>query len=72
MANRSVQLYKYVKIDGRWQYRKAVFHDNNKIKAHAIRTSLGEQIIKDGTYVLSYGRRWEPVGMTPPKLLGLS
>lgn len=65
MANRSVQLYMYVKIDGRWQYRKAVFHDNNKIKAHAIRTSLGEQIIKDGTYVLSYGRRWEPVGNDP-------
>jgi hypothetical protein len=34
MANRAVQLYKYIKLpDLGWRYCKAVFYPNNRIKA---------------------------------------
>jgi RNase_H superfamily len=65
MASKKVQLYKYVKLDGQWKYCKAVFSANNRIKAHALMTSTGEQVIKDGYYVLSYQRKWESVGNDP-------
>src|ERR1022692_4376730 len=66
MANRAVQLYKYVKLpDLGWRYCRAVFYPNNRIKAHAVMTPTGEQTIKDGQYCLSYNRKWEPVGNDP-------
>ena len=66
MANRAVQLYKYVKLpDLGWRYCKAVFYPNNRIKAHAFMTPTGEQTIKDGCYCLYYNRKWEPVGNEP-------
>ena len=66
MANRTVQLYKYIKLpDHGWRYCKAVFYPNNRIKPHAVMTPDGEQTIKDGYYVLSYSRKWEPIGNEP-------
>ena len=29
-------LYKYVKVDGSWRYRKAAYHDNAKIKTDVV------------------------------------
>src|ERR1035438_7669558 len=65
MAKRRVQLYKYTKLPTGWRYCKAVFYPNNRIKPHAVLTPDGEQTIKDGYYVLSYVRKWEPVGNDP-------
>jgi hypothetical protein len=66
MANRAVQLYKYIKLpDLGWRYCKAVFYPNSRIKAHAFMTPTGEQTIKDGCYCLYYNRKWEPVGNEP-------
>lgn len=66
MANRTVQLYKYIKLpDLGWRYSKAVFYPNNRLKPHAVMTQDGEQTIKDGYYCLSYNRKWEPVGNDP-------
>jgi hypothetical protein len=66
MANRAVQLYKYIKLpDLGWRYCKAVFYPNNRIKAHAVMTPTGEQTIKDGCYYLYYNRKWEPIGNEP-------
>ena len=65
MANRTVKLYKYIKLDSGWRYCKAVFYPNNRIKAHAVMTTTGEQTVKEGQYCLSYNRKWEPVGNNP-------
>jgi hypothetical protein len=65
MANRRVGLYKYLKVDGKWKYCKAVFHANNHIKPHTVMTSSGKQTIKDGYYCLSFGGGWENVGDDP-------
>ena len=34
--NRKVSLYKYVNVDGKWRYAKAVFAPNNTLRAHAV------------------------------------
>lgn len=66
MANRTVQLYKYIKLpDLGWRYCKAVFYPNNRVKPHVVMTPDGEQTIKDGYYCLSYNRKWEPAGNDP-------
>lgn len=65
MASRRVGLYKYTAIDGHWKYVKAVFCPNNKIKAHAVLDNGLERAAKGGYYVLSYARKWEPVGNDP-------
>jgi hypothetical protein len=66
MANRRVQLYKYIKLPALgWRYCKAVFHPNNRVKPHAVVTPNGEETIKDGCYCLYYNRKWEPVGNDP-------
>ena|ERR1019366_8694206 len=66
MAHRTVLLYKYIKLpDIGWRYCKAVFYPNNRVKPHAAMTPDGERTIKDGNYVLSYARKWEPVGNDP-------
>jgi integrase len=66
VANRTVQLYKYIKLpDLGWRYCKAVFYPNNRLKPHAVMTQDGEQTIKDGYYCLSYNRKWEPAGNDP-------
>ncbi|MGA2168399.1 MAG: hypothetical protein ABSG62_09310 [Terracidiphilus sp.] len=68
MAYRTIQLYKYIKLpDLGWHYCKAVFHENNRIKAHAVKTPVGEQTIKDGNHCLYYNRKWEPVDNNPAK-----
>ena len=37
MANRKVQLYKYIKLpDLGWRYCKVVFYPNNRVKPHAV------------------------------------
>lgn len=72
MANRTVQLYKYIKLPNLgWRYCKAVFYPNNRVKPHAVMTQDGEQTIKDGYYCLSYHRRWERVGSDPVGALRL-
>jgi hypothetical protein len=68
-GSRKVQLYKYVKVNGRWKYCKAVFYENNRLKPHAVLIGGVEQTIKDGTYCLSYGRGWENVGGDPSEAL---
>ena len=66
MANRKVQLYKYIKLpDLGWRYCRAVFYPNNRVKAHAVVTPSGEETIKEGCYCLYYNRKWEPVGNDP-------
>jgi hypothetical protein len=66
MASRRVNLFKYVNLPGvGWRYCKALFYDNGRIKAHAVLTPTGEQVVKDGYYVLSYARKFEPVGNDP-------
>jgi hypothetical protein len=43
MANRKVQLYKYIKLpDLGWRYCKAVFYPNNRVKPHAVVTPRAE------------------------------
>jgi hypothetical protein len=72
MASRTVQLWKYVKVDGKWKYLKAVFYPNFKIKPHALLVNKVEQTIKNGYYALSCGRGWLQVGNGPKKPTRLS
>jgi hypothetical protein len=71
LANRTVQLYKYIKRPSGWRYCKAAFYANNRIKPHAVLTPDGEQIIKDGYYCLAFNRKWEPVGNDPAEAVRL-
>jgi hypothetical protein len=63
--NRKVSLYKYVNVDGKWRYAKAVFAPNNTLRAHAVLVNGVESVNKTGYYVLSYSRKWENVGQDP-------
>jgi integrase len=65
LAATSVNLYKYVPTNGGWKYFKAVFHNNNHIKPHAVLTPDGESTIKNGNYYLYHDRKWEMVGDNP-------
>lgn len=58
-------LYKYVKINGAWRYRKAASHDNGKIKPDVVFVNVKEALLEkhpEGRYYMSHDGQWLDAG----------
>src|ERR1700739_184552 len=58
-------LYKYVKVDGTWRYRKAAFHENAKIKPDVVFVDAKQGLLEkhpEGRYYMSYNGGWIDAG----------
>jgi hypothetical protein len=56
-------LYKYVKLEtGKWQYKKAAFHPNGKIKPNVVMIDGVEEKHAEGAHFVNFDNRWIPVG----------
>ena len=65
-------LYKYVKVEGTWRYRKAAYHDNNKIKPDIVFMNVKEGLLEkhpEGRYYMSHNGGWIEVGNDPAEAL---
>jgi len=61
MANSKYTLYKYVKVNGAWRYRKAAFHDNGKIKPDVVFVNVKQALIEkhpEGPYFMNHNGQW--------------
>ena len=58
-------LYKYVKVDGTWRYRKAAFHENAKIKPDVVFVDAKQGLLEkhpEGRYYMSHNGGWIDAG----------
>jgi hypothetical protein len=55
-------IYKYVRTDKGWRYRKAAFHPNGKIKPNVVVVGGVEEKDSEGKYFLNCNNRWIDVG----------
>ena len=66
MANRSVTVWKSVKVDGRWKYCRPVIGKNNKIKPDWVKVNGHEEHHEEGWYYIHYreGAKqvWKKIG----------
>jgi integrase/recombinase XerD len=56
------KIYKYVRTDKGWRYRKAAFHPNGKIKPNVVVVSGVEEKHAEGRYFLNFNNQWIDVG----------
>jgi integrase/recombinase XerD len=57
-----LSIYKYVRTDKGWRYRKAAFHPNGKIKPNVVVVSGIEEKHAEGRYFLNFNNQWIDVG----------
>jgi len=57
-----LSIYKYVRTDKGWRYRKAAFHPNGKIKPNVVVVSGVEEKHSEGRYFLNFNNQWIDVG----------
>jgi hypothetical protein len=57
-----LSIYKYVRTDKGWRYRKAAFHPNGKIKPNVVVVSGVEEKHAEGRYFLNFSNQWIDVG----------
>ena len=68
MAISKYTLYKYVKVDGRWRYCKAAYHDNGKIKPDIVFVKVKQGPLEkhaEGRYYMSHKGQWIDAGTDP-------
>ena len=69
MAKPKYTLYKHIKIDGEWRYRRAAVASNNKVKPHVVVVGPQEEKHEDGSYCVRYKNQWIDVGNDPAEAL---
>ena len=69
MANRTVSIWKYVKVGDRWKYCRPVIGTNNTIKPHFVHVNSHVEEHREGNYYIHFldGSRqiWKKVGPKP-------
>ena len=69
MANRTVSIWKYVKIGNNWRYCRPVIAPNNSIKPNWVHVNGHKEEHKEGNYYIHFldGSRqiWKKIGPKP-------
>jgi hypothetical protein len=65
MPHPKFQLYKHVKISGKWRYCRAAIYSNGKVKLHVIVVGGQEEEHEEGSYCIRHKKSWVDVGTDP-------
>jgi hypothetical protein len=58
MPQPKFQLYKHIKINGKWRYCRAAIYSNGKVKPHVIVVGRQEEKYEEGSYCIRYKESW--------------
>jgi hypothetical protein len=65
MPQPKFQLYKHIKISGKWRYCRAAIYSNGKVKPHVIVVGGQEEKHEEGSYFIRHKKSWIEVGTDP-------
>jgi hypothetical protein len=57
MPQPKLQLYKHIKISGKWRYCRAAIYSNGKVKPHVVVVGAQEEKHEEGSYCIALARR---------------
>jgi hypothetical protein len=58
MPQPKFQLYKHIKITGKWRYCRAAIFSNGKVKPHVIVVGGQEEKHEEGCYCIRHKKSW--------------
>jgi len=65
MPHPKFQLYKHIKIKGKWRYCRAAIYSNGKVKPHVVVVGGQEEKHEEGSYCIRHKKSWIEVGTDP-------
>jgi hypothetical protein len=65
MPHPKFQLYKHIKINGKWRYCRAAIYSNGKVKLHVVVVCGQEEKHEEGSYCIRHKKSWIEVGTDP-------
>src|SRR6476620_8828244 len=65
MPQPKFQLYKQIKISGKWRYCRVAVFSNNKIKPHVVIVGGREEKHEEGSYCIRNKKSWIEAGTDP-------
>src|ERR1700726_4408101 len=65
MPQPKFQLYKHIKINGKWRYCRAAIYSNGKVKPHVIVVGGQEEKHEEGSYCIRHKKSWIEAGTDP-------
>jgi hypothetical protein len=65
MPHPKFQLYKHIKINGKWRYCRAAIYSNGKVKPHVVVVGGQEEKHEEGSYCIRHKKSWIDVGPDP-------
>jgi hypothetical protein len=65
MPHPKFQLYKHIKISGKWRYCRAVIYSNGKVKPHIVVVGGQEEKHEEGSYCIRHKKSWIEAGTDP-------
>ena len=65
MPHLKFQLYKHIKMSGKWRYCRAAIYSNGKVKPHVIVVGSQEQKHEEGSYWICHKSSWIEAGTDP-------
>ena len=67
MAQPKFQLYKHIKISGKWRYCRAAIYSNGKVKPHVVMVGGHEEKHAESSYCSRYKDSWVEAGTDPAR-----
>lgn len=65
MPQPKFQLYKHIKISGKWRYCRAAIYSNGKVKPHVVVVGGQEEKHEEGAYCVRHKNPWIDAGTDP-------
>jgi integrase len=65
MPQPKFQLYKHIKISGKWRYCRAAIYSNGKVKPHVVVVGAQEEKHEEGSYCIRHKESWIEAGTDP-------
>jgi integrase/recombinase XerD len=65
MPQPKFQLYKHIKISGKWRYCRAAIYSNGKVKPHVVVVGGQEENHEEGSYCIRHKNSWIEAGTDP-------
>jgi integrase/recombinase XerD len=65
MPHPKFQLYKHIKISGKWRYCRAAIYSNGKVKPHVVVVGAQEEKHEEGSYCVRHKNSWIEAGTDP-------
>jgi len=65
MPHPKFQLYKHIRISGKWRYCRAAIYSNGKVKPHVVVVGAQEEKHEEGSYCIRHKKSWIEAGTEP-------